>query len=77
MVQALIKISRRTNRVIDMVKIKHGLRTKGEAVERIVEEYERELLEPEFKPEFVDGIIRASKRKGIPIKNFRKHFGLE
>jgi len=77
MVQALIRISKRANRVIDMVKVKHGLRTKGEAVERIVEEYERELMEPEFKPEFVDSILRASKSKGIPVKNFRKHFGLE
>ncbi|HLF06515.1 MAG TPA: DUF2683 family protein [Thermoplasmata archaeon] len=59
-----------------MVKVKHGLRTKGEAVERIVEEYERELLEPEFKPEFVERILRAEKGKFIQVKNLRKHLGL-
>ena len=77
MVQALIRIDEKTNRILNVVKVKYGLRTKGEAVEKIVEEYEAELLEPEFKPEFVKRILDARSRPSVRVKDIRKLVGLK
>ncbi len=69
MVQAIISISDRANRVINMVKAKHGLKDKSQAIERMAEEYENEVLEPELRPEYIAKLKRIGKTKGIPIKN--------
>ncbi len=77
MVQALVNISDRANRVLNVVKAKYGLRTKSEAVERLAEEYERELLEPELRPEYVRRLKRIEKEKSVRVEDFARHFGLE
>ena len=39
MVQALVEIDENTNRVLNVVKAKYGLRDKGEAIKLVVREY--------------------------------------
>ncbi|MFA6048760.1 MAG: DUF2683 family protein [Candidatus Micrarchaeia archaeon] len=63
MVNAMICISDRANRVLNVVKARYGFRDKSQAIERVVMDYEKSVLEPAFRPEFVDGVL-AAKRSG-------------
>ena len=65
MVQALIEISENTNRVLNIVKAKYGLKDKGQAVETVVEKYIEEENEPELRPEFIEKIKKTEHLKGI------------
>lgn len=69
MPKAVIDLSERANRIVNIVKAKEGLRGKSEAIERIVEEYEQHILEPQFRPEFVEDVQRV--RKG-PFRKVKK-----
>lgn len=61
MPKAIIDLSERANRVVNIVKAKEGLKGKSEAIERIVAEYEEHILDPNFRPEFVKDIQRIRK----------------
>lgn len=69
MPKAVIDLSERANRIVNIVKAKEGLKGKSEAIERIVEEYEQHILEPQFRPEFVEDVQRV--RKG-PFRKVKK-----
>jgi len=75
MVKAIVVLGEHSNRVINIVKAKYGLRDKSEAIEKIVVEYEQEIMEPELRPEFVQSVLDA-RRKGSfrKIKNTRDIF---
>ncbi len=77
MVQALIHLNEHENRVLNIVKGKYGLKNKSEAISLIVEEYERNLLEPELRPEYVEKMRKREEEPTVTVKDFRKHFGLE
>ncbi len=72
MVQAMIDIENQTNRVLNIVKAKFGLKDKSEAIDMIAQQYEQEILEPELRPEYVEKIQRIKKQKGIPFKNIEE-----
>lgn len=61
MVKAMINIQEHTNWVLNLVKAKYSLKDKSEAIDRLAKEYEENLLEPEFKPEFVEEILKREK----------------
>jgi Protein of unknown function (DUF2683) len=63
MVQAVVKLSEHSNRILNIVKAKYGLRDKSEAIEKITTEYEQEILEPELRPEFIASVQEAQKGK--------------
>jgi len=73
MVHILVNVSERANRVLNIVKAKRGLKSKSEAMQQVLEEYENEL-EPEFKPEFVEELRRAEKEKRIKIDDIDRYF---
>jgi len=62
MVQAVINIKEHSNRVLNIIKAKYGLKDKSQAIELIIETYEDAFLEPELRPEYVE-----------KIKNIEKH----
>jgi hypothetical protein len=72
MVQAVIHIDDRINRVLNVVKAKYGLRDKSQAISLVVGEYERSFLEPELRPEYV-AKVRDIERKG----RFRSYASLD
>ena len=77
MVQAIINISERTNRVINIVKAKHGLKDKSEAINVMAEEYEESVMEPELRPEFIKKMQRIQKQPAIKVgtvENLRKRY---
>ena len=77
MVQAIINISEKANRVINIVKAKHGLRDKSEAINIMAEEYEQSIMEPELRPEFINKMQRIQKHPAIKVgtvDNLRKRY---
>ncbi len=76
MVQAIIDIEDQTNRVLNIVKAKFGLKDKSEAINVMAEQYEKELLEPQLRPEYIEKLQKIKKQKGIRFKSvsdLKKH----
>ena len=69
MVQAIIDIEDQTNRVLNIVKAKFGLKDKSEAINVMAEQYEKELLEPQLRPEYMEKLQSIKKQKGIHFKS--------
>lgn len=76
MVQSLVKLSEDTNRVLNVVKAKHGLRTKSQAIELVTRAYADELLEPELRPEYVEKLRGIEKERSIRVGSFAKRYGV-
>lgn len=72
MVQALIEIDENTNRVLNVVKAKYGLKDKGEAIQVVVERYIEEEDEPDLRPEFIEKIRKTENQKGIKFKSINE-----
>jgi len=76
MVQAIINIKDETNRVLNIVKAKFGLKDKSEAINVMAKQYEQEILEPQLRPEYLEKLKGIKKEKGIRFKSvneLRKH----
>ena len=67
MVQAIINIDERTNRILNIIKAKYGLKDKSAAINRMAIEYEKEILEPELKPEYIEKLEGINKQKSINV----------
>jgi hypothetical protein len=61
MVKAIININQRTNRLLNIIKAKYGLKDKSEAIDKMAEQYNDEILEPELRPEYVEKIKKLEK----------------
>lgn len=80
MVQAIINIDEHTNRMLNIIKAKYGLKDKSEAIEMMAEQYEKEILEPELRPEYIEKAKKIMKEKPIHAgtpDNLRKMAGLK
>ena len=79
MVQAFINIDNHTNRVLNIVKAKHGLTNKSSAIELMALQYEEEILEPELRPEYVDKVKKIMRQEPVDVGNvegLKKRLGL-
>lgn len=72
MVQAVINIDENSNRVLNIVKAKFGLKDKSEAINLVVTEYEQTALEPELRPEYRTKIAQIVKEKHLSRMEFEK-----
>ena len=63
MVQAVIKIDERLNRVLNIVKAKYGFKDKSQTIEYVIEKYESAFLEPELRPEYKEKLETIRKGK--------------
>ena len=61
MVQAIININKNVNQILNIVKARHNLKDKSEAIELVTMEYGGDLLEPELRPEFIEKIKKIEK----------------
>lgn len=80
MVQAIIDIEDQTNRVLNIVKAKFGLKDKSEAIDVMAQQYEETILEPELRPEYIEKARKIMRQKKIcvgSLENFRKRYGLK
>lgn len=69
MVQAMIKIPKEVNQILNIVKAKYNLKDKSEAISRVVAEYGVEMLGPELRPEYVKKLKKLEQQKGIGFSN--------
>jgi len=76
MVNAMIRISDQANQVLNIVKARHNLRDKSEAIEHVTLAYADDLLEPNLRPEFIEKMRKRSVEPTVRIRDFNKHFGL-
>ena len=72
MVQSIIDVNEREDRILNIVKAQHGLKNKSQAVEFVINIYADSFLETELRPEFVEKINKLSKERGIPFKNIEE-----
>jgi hypothetical protein len=77
MVQALVKIDENTNRVLNVVRAKYGLKDKGKAIELVVKRYIEDEDEPELRPDFIKKINLIEQQESIKVDNFAKRYGLK
>ena len=63
MVQTLIDLDENEDRVLNIVKAKHGLKNKSEAVALITKIYEESFLEHELRPEYLEKLEKIRKGK--------------
>jgi len=77
MVQAIVNIDENANRVLNIIKAKYGLKDKSQAINRMAEQYECDILEPELRPEYIEKMAKRQKEPTVAVKDFRKHFGLK
>ena len=71
----MINIEENVNRVLNIIKAKHGLKDKSEAINLVVTEYEESFLEPELRPEYKEKISQIVKSKHFSRKEFEKMVG--
>ena len=67
--QAMVEIPEKANQILNIVKAKHNLKTKSEAISLVVMEYGSNMLEKELKPEYLQKLSKLEKEKGVPFKN--------
>ena len=80
MVQAIININNETNRILNIVKAKFGLKDKSQALNVMAYQYSGEILEPELRPEYIKKAKKIMKEKPIHVgtpNNLRKIIGLK
>ena len=74
MVKAIVTIDERTNRIINMVKAKYGLKDKSQAINLIAQQYEECVMEPELRPEFIESLKASEKEKTVRVTDFTKEY---
>jgi hypothetical protein len=69
-IQARVKMSDRTNHVLNIVKAKYNLKDKSAALDLVVAQYEEKILEPRYSPEFIKEILDLENDEVIgPFQN--------
>lgn len=79
MVKSMIDIPKEANQILNIVKAKHNLKDKSEAITRVVIEYGEDILEPGLRPEFIEKMKAISKEKTIKFKDiedFKKRYSV-
>ena len=71
----MININEESNRVLNIVKAKYGLKDKSEAINIVVKEYEENFLEPELRPKYKNKLLKIIKGKHISREDFKKVVG--
>ncbi|MDP6363577.1 MAG: DUF2683 family protein [Candidatus Poseidoniia archaeon] len=77
MINALIKLDERSNRVLNIIKAQLGLRNKSEAVQVAVQAYETEHLEPELRPSYVARLKELQDEESVEVTDFAERYELQ
>ena len=70
LVKAIVNIDDRTNRILNILKAKHGLRDKSQAINLMAQQFEECLMEPELRPEFIESLKASENEKTKKVKDF-------
>jgi hypothetical protein len=74
MVKAIVEIDERANRVLNIVKAKHCLKDKSQAINLMAHQFEEIILEPELRPEFIESLKESKNEKTIKVNDFTKRY---
>ena len=77
MVRALIDVDENTNRVLNVVKARHGFKDKSQAISFIISRYIDDEAEPELRSDFIEKMNRIMRQKSIAVgnvSNLRKRY---
>ena len=77
MVNAIVNISEKSNRTLNIVKAIYELNDKSQAIDKVVDEYSEKLLEPQFNPEYLAKLNAIEKEPRKKIANVDKFFELD
>lgn len=72
MAQNIINLGEREDRVINIVKAMHGLKTKSEAISFITQAYEENFLELEVKSTYLKNLEKIRKGKYKKYNSFEE-----
>ncbi len=72
MVQNIINVNEREDRILNIVKAQHGLKNKSQAVEFVLKIYSESFLEPELRPEYLEKLKKIDEEKSIPFKDINE-----
>jgi len=61
MVQSIIDVGEREDRILNIVKAKYGLKNRSQAVALVTKIYEDSFLEPELRPEYIKKLKSIEK----------------
>jgi hypothetical protein len=61
MVQAMIEIPNEANQILNIVKARYNLKTKSEAIAKIVIEWGSNIIEPELRPEYLERLKKIEE----------------
>lgn len=69
-----MEIDDRTNRILNIIKAKHGLKDKSQAINLMAEQFEEHILEPVLKPEFIESLKASETEKTVKVSDFQKRY---
>ncbi len=74
MVKAIVTIDDRTNRILNILKAKYGLKDKSQAINLMAEQFEECIMEPELRPEFIESLKSSETEKTVKVKDFAARY---
>ena len=77
MVKAIVDIDERTNRILNILKAKHGLKDKSQALNLMAQQFELCILEPELRPEFIESLTASQSERTVKVMDFAKRYSSE
>ena len=63
MVQSIINMEEKEDRILNIVKAQHGFKNKSQALAFILKVYGESFLEPELRPEYLERLEKIRKEK--------------
>jgi len=72
MPKAMVQISEKANRVLNIVKAKYALKDKSQAINKMAEEFGKVLLEPQLRPEYVKKLKKIEEEGTVSEEEFER-----
>jgi len=72
MPKAMVEISQKANRILNIIKAKYSLKDKSQAINKMAEEFGETLLEPQLRPEYIKKLKKIEKEGTISEEEFEK-----
>jgi hypothetical protein len=67
--KALIDILVQANQTLNILKSQLGFKNKSETITFVINYFRENELEPEFRPEFAEKIVKDESKKGLTFKS--------
>ncbi len=72
MTSAIVNLTEKNSMYLNILKAYFGLKNKSDAMNFIVSEYAKEVLEPQLRPEYAKKLQKIMKEKGNSYKSLAK-----